>query len=197
MTLISSLLARIDYASGTIDGCPVTGRTLSQAADAFADGAAVRSALAHGDPLLYTVSTCEYGAGSPDFHCGLGVLFPGCVGEEYFMTRGHMHARKDAPELYVGIRGRGMMLMQREDGSEPREVSLSGECLVYVPGRTAHRTVNVGDEPLVYLGFYAADAGHDYESVRKSNFTNVVLRRGDAPRVLARAAYLSSLREGR
>jgi len=193
MTPIPSLLARIDYAAGTIDGCPATRRTLSQAADAFADAAAVRAALAHSDPLLYTVSTCEYGTGSADIHCGLGVLFPGCVGEEYFMTRGHMHARKDAPELYVGISGRGMMLMQRGDGTEPREVPLSGDCLVYVPGGAAHRTVNVGDEPLVYLGIYAADAGHDYESVRKRNFTNVVLRGGNAPRVISRAEYLSSL----
>jgi len=197
MISIPSLLAKIDYASGMIDGCPVTRRTLGQIADAFADPVAVRDALALGDPLLYTVSTSAYGAGGDNLHCGLGVLYPGCVGDEYFMTRGHMHARREAPELYVGIRGRGMMLMQRGDGSEARSVEMSGECLVYVPGRTAHRTVNVGGEPLVYLGVYAADAGHDYESVRRNNFTNVVVRRGGSPLVIPRAEYLSTIQRPR
>ncbi|HUI11324.1 MAG TPA: glucose-6-phosphate isomerase family protein [Bacteroidota bacterium] len=197
MISIPSLLAKIDYAGGTIDGCAVTRRTLSQLGDAFADPAAVRDVLAHGDPLMYTVSTCEYGEGSGSFHCGLGVLYPGTAGEEFFMTRGHMHARKEAPELYIGIRGQGLMLMQREDGSEPQTVSMSGECLLYVPGHMAHRTVNVGSERLIYLGIYAADAGHDYESVRKTNFTNVVLRRGEGHEVVPRAEYLRTLPNAR
>ncbi|HTO94484.1 MAG TPA: glucose-6-phosphate isomerase family protein [Bacteroidota bacterium] len=197
MTVISSLLSTIDYATGTLGGSPPVRRTLSQIGDAFADIAAVRSALAHGDPLVYTVSTCEYGTGREDLHCGLGVLHPGSVGDEYFMTRGHMHQRKDAPELYVGIRGRGMMLLQKEDGSGAQAIPMQGECLVYVPGHTAHRTVNVGDEPLVYLGIYPADAGHDYEALRKGNFTNVVVRRGDTPVVVPRAEYLSSLHTSR
>jgi len=197
MTSIPSLMAKIDFASGTIDGCPVTRRTLSQVGSSFADAAALREALSRGDPLLYTVSTCGWGAGSADLHCGLGILYPGRVGDEYFMTRGHMHARKEAPEMYVGIRGRGVMLMQQGDGTGAQAVEMSGACLVYVPGGTAHRTVNTGDEPLVYLGIYAADAGHDYESVRLHDFTSVVLRRGAGPVVVPRSEYLSSLHSNR
>ena len=150
--------------------------------------------LLSGDPVLYTVSTCQCGEGAPGLHCGLGVIQPGRVGEEYFMTRGHMHARRESPELYVGLRGTGIMLMQREDGSGSATAELAGECLLYVPGHTAHRTINTGDGPLVYLGIYAADAGHDYESIRIRNFTDVVVRRGDRPSLVARSLFIASLK---
>lgn len=186
-------MPRIDIAAGTIAGCPLTPRTLSQMKDVFADAASCARMLHSGDPLLYTVSTCVCGDGPGDLHCGLGVIHPGRVGDEYFMTRGHMHARRDAPELYIGLRGKGIMLMQHEDGTGSSTAELTGECLVYVPGHTAHRTVNTGDDPLVYLGIYGADAGHDYEPVRTRNFSDVVVRRGDRPAVVARSAFIASL----
>jgi glucose-6-phosphate isomerase len=190
----SGLVSRIDFPAGSIDGCPVTRRTLSQMKDSFADRESCDAMLRPGDPVLYTVSTCQCGEGPGELHCGLGVIRPGRVGEEYFMTRGHIHARREAPELYVGLRGSGILLMQREDGSGSSTAELSGECLVYVPGHTAHRTINTGDEPLVYLGIYAADAGHDYESIRIRNFTDVVVRRGGRPSLVARSAFIASLK---
>ncbi len=194
MISLSTLVARIDLSAGTIDGCPVTPRTLSQMKDTFADRESLNVMLRSGDPVLYTVSTCECAEGAGELHCGLGVIQPGRVGDEYFMTRGHMHARREAPELYVGIRGRGIMLMQSEDGSGSSAAELAGECLVYVPGHTAHRTINVGGEPLVYLGIYAADAGHDYESIRAGNFTDAVIRQGNHAAVVPRAAFIASLK---
>ena len=194
MIQIPHLVSRIDISAGTIDGHPAARRTLSQMKDSFADGESCAAILRLADPVLYTVSTCECGEGAGELHCGLGVIHPGCVGEEYFMTRGHIHARREAPELYVGLRGSGILLMQREDGSGSSASQLEGECLVYVPGHTAHRTINTGDVPLVYLGIYPADAGHDYESIRIRNFTDVVVRRGDRPTCVPRSAFISSLR---
>ena len=197
MIPLSSLVSRIDMASGTIDGCPVTGRSLSQMRDAFADTAMCNAILRTGDPILYTVSTLELPQRTRSLVCGLGVIKPGRVGDEYFMTRGHLHAKKEEPELYVGLRGRGILLMQQEDGSESRAAEMSGECLIHVPGHTAHRTINTGNEPLVYLGIYAADAGHDYESIRSGNFTYAVVRRDGGAEVIARSAYIASLKSTR
>ena len=115
MNSIAHLVSRIDFSAGTIDGCPVTRRTLGEMKDAFADTASCGAILRTGDPLLYTVSTCEFGKGPDGMHCGLGVLFPGRVGDEYYMTRGHLHMRREAPELYIGLKGSGIILMQRED----------------------------------------------------------------------------------
>ncbi len=194
MIPISGITSRIDIAAGSIDGCPVTRRTLSQMRDTFADRDMCNAILRSGDPVLYTVSTCQFTSGTGGLHCGLGVLLPGRVGDEYYMTRGHLHAKREEPELYVGLRGRGVLLMQNEDGSGSRGADLAGECLVFVPGRTAHRTINTGNEPLVYLGIYAADAGHDYEALASKNFTDAVIRRGDRPAVVARREYIDSLK---
>jgi len=194
MTHVPGVFARIDISAGTIDGCPAVRRTLSQMRDSFADQESCNALLRSGDPILYTVSTCRCGEGAGELHCGLGVIQPGRVGEEYFMTRGHIHERRGAPELYIGLRGRGIMLMQREDGTGSHTAEINGECLVYVPGETAHRTINTGEEPLVYIGVYAADAGHDYEAIRSRNFADVVIRLGDHPAVVARSAYVGSLK---
>jgi glucose-6-phosphate isomerase len=55
-----------------------------------------------------------------------------------------------------------------------------------VPGYTAHRTVNVGDEPLVYLGIYPANAGHDYGQIAKRNFRQMVLAGAQGPELVDR-----------
>ena len=66
------------------------------------------------------------------------------------------------------------MLLESENG-EMQAVPLLAQAIVYVPGHTAHRTVNVGTEPLVYLGIYPAKAGHDYGAIKENNFSQVVL----------------------
>lgn len=63
--------------------------------------------------------------------------------------------------------------------------------MVYVPGSTAHRTVNTGDAPLVYWGVLASRAGHDYGALRESNFDLVVVEAAGQPQVVNRAEYLA------
>ena len=62
------------------------------------------------------------------------------------------------------------------DGTERRgTVTLAENTVVYVPGHTAHRTVNTGSEPLVYWGILSSEAGHDYGAVGKRNFRQVIV----------------------
>jgi glucose-6-phosphate isomerase, archaeal len=181
------LFAAFDPESGAIDGCPVVRRHLSDLPGVFADEDAYRTLVESGNPLLYTVSTFDMPEGEGALHCGLGVIFPGMVGDEYFMTRGHLHARRVAAEFYIGLRGRGLMLLQKEDGTREQAVELLPQGLVYVPGGTAHRTVNTGSEPLAYLGVYPATAGHDYASI--GSFLSVVVARDGRPAVIPRKAW--------
>ena len=67
-------------------------------------------------------------------------------------------------------------------------VNLHG--IVYVPGFVAHRTINVGDEPLVYVGIYPAKAGHDYGAIAKRNFNEVVIRVDGKPEAMKREDYM-------
>lgn len=104
------------------------------------------------------------------------------------MTRGHLHAWRPAAEFYFGLTGEGVMLL--EDKSESRMVPLQPNSVVYVPGHTAHRTMNVGKVPLTYIGVYPAKAGHDYGAIAKKNFRCVVIERGGKPVMIARKDFL-------
>jgi glucose-6-phosphate isomerase len=136
--------------------------------------------------LIYSVAAIEPAHGVGDMHCGLGILHPGLVGDEYFMTKGHLHTWRDAAEIYIGLRGNGMMLLQDESSGQSLAVPLRANGIVYVPGRMAHRTINVDDTPLVYIGVYPARAGHDYEAIAKSNFRSVLMKRDGKPQLLQR-----------
>lgn len=194
MVPLARLFSLFDPDTGAIDGCPIVARRLSDLAGIFADGPAYGERLKTSDPVVYTVSAFDAAEGEGQLHCGLGVISPGRVGNEYFMTRGHLHARRETAEIYVGLRGTGLMLMQREDGSHEHSADLLPNGMVYVPGFTAHRTINTGNDPLVYLGVYPADAGHDYEAVRKTNFRSVVIMKNGAPVIIPRDAFLHDLR---
>jgi glucose-6-phosphate isomerase len=183
----------MDLATGVIEGRPIIRRRLSDLRDAFADPTTCEVILRMDDPLIYTLSTFDEAEGPGQLHCGLAVLYPGKVGDEYYLTRGHMHARRESAELYIGLRGTGMLLMEQEDGTESRVVELVRNSFVYVPGHTAHRTINTGNEPLVYLGIYPADAGHDYSRIRARNFSSVVCCDDGEPVVVSRESFLDSL----
>ena len=78
------------------------------------------------------------------------------------------------------------MLLEDEATGESRIVPLRPNGVVYVPGHTAHRTMNVGRTPLTYLGVYPAKAGHDYSTIAKTNFRCVVVEREGKPAMIER-----------
>ena len=167
---------------------PVVRRHLADLRGCFADEAAFETALAVGNPLLYEVCAVEPAEGDGQLHYGLGVLYPGKVGDEYYLTKGHLHSHRPAAEVYIGLAGEGAMLLEDESTGTSRFVPLGKGQIVYVPGHTAHRTVNTGLEPLVYIGVFPANAGHDYASIAERNFRKVVLERNGKPVLLDRPA---------
>jgi len=184
---IHHLLSQFDPDTGTIGDAPVTRRYLSDLRGSFNDQMLYDTALAGGDRLVYTVAAIEPAMGEGDLHYGLGVIFPGKIGDEYHLTKGHLHAWRPAAEFYIGLKGSGMILLEDEHTGESRMVPLTPNGVVYVPGNTAHRTMNVGDEPLVYLGVYPARAGHDYGSIATKNFRYVVVQRDGVPTMIERS----------
>lgn len=173
----------IDADSGLLQGGTLVERRLSDLRGCFADSTAFDRSLAQDDPVVYRVSAIEPGDDRGDLHLGLGVLMPGRVGDEYFLTKGHYHSWREAGEYYIALRGQGGLLLEDGQGLS-RFVPFRAGQLVYVPGSTAHRSINTGDEPLVYLGIYSAQAGHDYAAIAADNFKQVVLAGADgAPTV--------------
>ena len=193
MTNIDSPI-KFDPANATIKGHPVIERRLSQLHGIFADDTAYDENLKDkNDPLVYHVTSVTPVDGDGQLHYGIGKIMPGRVGQEYFMTRGHFHEWRVAAEIYIGLSGTGLMLLEDENDSTVRLMDLSPDSIVYVPGHTAHRTINSGTEPLTYMGIYPAAAGHDYGVLGKNNFSKVVIAQDGAPVLSDRKDYLRNL----
>ncbi len=178
---------------GLIEGKQPAQRWLSQLSDVFADPAAYAGEVQKADRLVYYVTSVEPSQGDGQLHYGLGVVLPGKVGDEYYLTRGHLHAWRDAAEVYICLRGQGLMLLEDERTGECQAVEMAAERAIYVPGYTAHRTVNTGTAPLIFWGIYPAAAGHDYQSIQQKNFQKVVICRDGKPVVMDRTKYLQIL----
>ena len=180
------LLSRFNPLTGEIPGAPTVKRHLHDLRGCFSDERAFAAAAAAGNPLLYSVAGVEPANGPGDLHYGVGLLMPGKIGDEYYMTKGHLHSWREAAEFYIGLTGEGMMLLEDEACGESRMVPLRPNEVVYVPGHTAHRTMNVGTVPLTYIGVYPAQAGHDYGVIAASNFRCVVIERDGKPTMIER-----------
>lgn len=142
---------------------------------AWRDAAAARGA----DALVYWVDDQRYQEGPGALIVGTSTLLPGRYGEEFAVTRGHLHAVADRAELYYCLSGRGVMLLETVDGQESA-IELTPGKAVNVPGHWVHRSVNVGDEPFVTLFSYAADAGQDYALIADAGgMKNLVVADGD------------------
>ena len=183
---VNALLGRFDPEAGTLAGARRVERCLSDLKGVFLDETAYAAACAQGDPLVYSVEAIEPGAGDGDLHYGVGLIHPGRIGQEYFMTKGHLHRWREAAELYVGLSGKGVMLLEDEATGESRMLPLEAGIAVYVPGHTGHRTANVGDKPLSYIGVFPARAGHDYGAYAGRNFRCAIVDEGGEPRMIIR-----------
>ena len=153
---------------------------LPDLAGLYRDAAAYEARLAADDGRpVYWVETSRTEDGPGGLITGVSVLEPGTVGEEYVMTRGHLHAVADRSELYVGLSGSGVMVLDSVDG-QSRVVEIGPGQAVYVPGHWVHRSVNVGRERLSTLFCYAADAGQDYSIIeRAGGMKSLVVTDGD------------------
>ena len=158
-----------DWLRGTLEGGSERyEKRLADLADVYRDRAAFEEALSRdeGDPVYWVESsTPDEGRGA--LTVGLSVLKPGRIGDEFAMTRGHLHAQSEFAELYYGLAGSGVMLLETVDG-ESRALPISAGVAVHVPGGWVHRSVNVGDDLLVTLFAYNTEAGQDYGIIERA-----------------------------
>jgi len=168
---------------GQIEPSLVLRRYLSEIRGIYRDQEAVNKILREeGDRLVYEVYLGEVPEAEGHVAYCTTVIYPGTVGDEFHMTKGHFHARRDTAEVYLGLRGKGLLLLRREQG--PYQVLEFGAGLLgYVPPFWAHRTVNIGDEPLVFFAAWPADAGHDYVTAERLGFGVFVRRLLDGYRL--------------
>lgn len=179
----SSFLADFDLETGFSKSAETTKRYLSQMKSMYCSDSAADKILEKDDPLVYEF----YELGAPeregDLAFGTTILYPGTVGDEYFMTKGHFHTRLETSEVYYTLSGEGYMVIENPEG-ETQEMPLSKGQAVYVPRRYAHRTVNTGKSPLVVFFTFAADAGHDYGSIETKGFRKMLVEKNGKPVII-------------
>ena len=151
-------------------------RYLSNLKGMVADEAALEEMIKKEDSLVYEFYEMGVPEHSGDLAFGTTICYPGKVGDEYFMTKGHFHTILDTAEVYLCIKGRGLMLMENPEGDVLLEELTPGK-MVYVPKRYAHRSVNTGYEPFVQFFVFRADAGHDYGTIETKGFRKLVIER--------------------
>jgi glucose-6-phosphate isomerase len=162
----------------------VTGsrRTLGDLSGIFEDEAA-RAALPP-DTLVYEVySHLPVREGTPgELFFGLTCLFPGKVGREYFMTKGHFHRQADRTEYYWCLEGEGALILM--DGARKiRAEQMFPGSLHYIRGGFAHRVANTGRQTLVFAASWPSDAGHDYETIATAGFSGRLLEVKGIPKI--------------
>ena len=91
-------------------------RTLRDLADVFSDAEAVRSRLAQDNPVIYEFHEYVAAHTRGELATATCTLFPGKVGKEFHMTRGHFHDPADYAEVYCVESGKGLLLLQSRTG---------------------------------------------------------------------------------
>jgi glucose-6-phosphate isomerase len=187
LTDLTPFTTMLDLDSGTLTPTrgAVARRTLAELRGLYAAGDDVAD---EPDRLVYQVFPVEVPATNSNISCSTTRLEPGDVGGEYFMTKGHFHHVRDRGEFYLGIAGEGRLLLATADGRWTVEPLRRGT-MNYIPGGWAHRSVNVGGEPLVFLAAYIADAGYDYATIERTGFPVCVMRGAEGPVTVENPRY--------
>jgi glucose-6-phosphate isomerase, archaeal len=184
VTNVEPFTTLLDLTSGRLDPeLEVAERRLSDMAGMYLGGGERED-----DPLIYRVYGIPVPATTGNVLSSTTVIEAGTIGREYFMTKGHFHEVRDRAEIYVGLVGEGRLVMATEEGEHAVEPMRRG-AVNYVPGGWAHRSVNVGDEPLVFFAAYVGDAGHDYATIEAEGFPVLIVSGDGGPEVVDNPRY--------
>jgi glucose-6-phosphate isomerase len=152
----------------------------------YKDAKALEALVAQGDPVHYEVFEMKIPQEVGQLQFCISKTYPGNVGGECFMTKGHYHAVPGTAETYLCLRGEGYMIMKLPTGESAVERFLPGR-MVYVPPFWGHRTVNTGDEPLISFCVYPGEAGHNYGDIEKQGFPLRVFKRAGKVEIVSGA----------
>jgi glucose-6-phosphate isomerase len=174
-TQMLSILTDFDLHTGLSKTKQPMQRFLSQMPGMYSDDDAFNEILSHADPLVYEFFDMGVPQSEKEIAYGTSITYPGKVGNEYYMTKGHFHTVIDTAEVYYCLRGNGYMLMENPEGDwEARELT-PGKA-VYVPPRFAHRSINTSlSEPLITFFAFPGHAGHDYGSIETQGFRKLLV----------------------
>lgn len=186
----AALSTFLDVHSGRLAVCTSTQRNrVSELVGVFADEEARTALVNDENPVVYEVYRTEPAEQPDSALCySSTIVYPGRVGDEYHITRGHSHPSIDAPEVYLTIRGEGMLLLQTED-LHVQALALGPGTILYVPGGVIHRLVNTGNESLVVFTVYTVGTIREYEKLPSHGFKRILVASNDGPDLIPNPCF--------
>lgn len=164
-----------DPVTGLADNPEALERRYSDMKNMYLDEEARKSLEEGENAVIYNFYDMGVPEKDSDLAFGTSIVYPGQVGNEYNMTNGHFHTILDTAEIYLCQAGYGMMMMESPEGEVLYKEMRPGE-MVYVPGRYAHRSINLSEnETLITFYTFRADAGHEYGSIKEKGFRKIVV----------------------
>ncbi|HEX7393439.1 MAG TPA: glucose-6-phosphate isomerase family protein [Anaerolineaceae bacterium] len=168
---------QLDIHDGKFEPClEFEQRKVSDLAKMFSDKAAIEDILRRGDRLVYEIRYYPFFTSNSDMALGTTIIFPGKVGNEYHMTKGHFHEREDQPEVYHCVQGEGVLQMMTREG-EYVSAPWKADTITHIPPQFAHRVVNTGTFPLVFVAVFHVAAGHEYGPIEQRGFRYKVVEK--------------------
>jgi len=172
---------QFDFEAGKFSPTKKTAvRRVSDLKMMFHDKPAVDLLINSGDPIVYEIFYFGFNTSISDMALGTTRIQPGTIGGEYHMTKGHFHEAVDQPEIYFCVKGEGYLLLETHDGEFQVEKWTRGT-ISHIPPMWAHRVVNTGKKPLVFVASYHLAAGHEYEPVIAKGFAKRVYEENGKP----------------
>ncbi|MGE5308203.1 MAG: glucose-6-phosphate isomerase family protein [Deltaproteobacteria bacterium] len=186
------------------------GRPLKDAGNSIADPSLIsrdpnremyygyRNVAMEGDKELF--------AGNKNLRFDITVLYPGQIGDELVMTKGHKHVATAAGDTYGEIyevwSGKALYLQQGYNAQGEFEVLATfanpGDKIIMLP-TYSHRTVNIGTEPLVMANWMHLEVnGSDTRPAAKKttvDFSEIEAKNGYAYQVIKTTDGTIALRE--
>ena len=176
---IAPMKISFDFATGAVTPQgPTLTRKMSDLPGLFAREDLRVEAAAGDDPVVYIVQSSPVPEIGRELPQSITTIYPGMVGGEFFMTKGHQHPDAQG-EIYLGLGGVGGLLLF--DGIQAAWIDMVEGVIGYIPPGWAHRSVNVGSSEYRFLAVYPGSAGHDYQWVLDHGMGNRVHAGSEGP----------------
>ena len=172
-----------DLKNGQSNDKKSTKRYLSNMKGIFSDDKALEELENKDNSMIYEFYELSLPSTPGNLLFGTSIVYPGKVGNEYFMTKGHFHTILETAEVYYCLSGKGYMLLENPEGDWNAQYMTPGQA-VYVPERYAHRSINAGNEPLITFFVFRSDAGHDYGTIETKGYRKLIVEKDGKPEII-------------
>ena len=171
---------RLDYTTGVLGPYQHIKKVhLNKMVAYFVNKEAIKTILSSGEnPLIYETQIIDWPSKEGIIKIGSTTIYPGEIGDELYHNRGHYHQKDQTSEIYIGLKGRGRIVMQKEDG-KTRILPLELHDVAHIPPGWAHRVINIGRDKMSFMFACLADAGSNYEPIKERGFKKILVKKDE------------------